>query len=115
LEKGKAYFVSGEGVCSLWDGQTDGCDSVFRYKAPYAGPVVVWGQLQLLNPNVHLSELIEKETGKAPVCNAKGHTYEAIVIGEGLPLKARVFDGGGYGDNHGALTVKVYEAIPQHK
>jgi hypothetical protein len=115
LAKGKPYIVVGTGVCSLWDGQNDGCDSVYRYRTPLekgGGAKVVWGQLKLVNPNVHLAELIEKQTGKKPVYNPS-HVYEAVVIGEGKPLMALVYDGGGYGDNHGALSVSVYEAIPK--
>jgi hypothetical protein len=113
LEKGKAYFVEGQGVCSLWDGQADGCDSVYRYRTPMeagGGARKVWGQLKLINPTVHLSQLIEQQTGKTPVYNPS-HTYTALVIGEGKPLQAIVYDGGGYGDNHGQLQVSVYEAI----
>jgi hypothetical protein len=113
LEMGKAYFVVGQGICSLWDGQHDGCDSVYRYRTPMeanGGPLKVWGQLKLINPTVHLSQLIEQQTRKPPVYNPS-HTYEGLVRGEGKPLKAVVYDGGGYGDNHGQLQVSVYEAV----
>ena len=113
LEKGKPYIVVGKGSVSLWDGQTDGCDSVFRYKTPLeknGGPLKVWGQLKLVNPTAHLSDLIKQQTGKDPIYNP-GHVYEAVVIGQGSQLEALVFDGGGYGDNHGELTVEVYEAV----
>ena len=114
LQQGKAYFVAGSGSVSLWDGQNDGCDSVFRYKTPLeprGGAIVVWGQLELFNPDIHLSDLIQRQTGKAPVYTV-AHVYQAMVIGSGQPLRARVFDGGGYSDNHGQLTVSVYEAVP---
>ena len=116
LEKGKAYFIEGEGEVSLWEEQEDGCDSVFRYKAPRTpdgGPKVVWGQLLLFNPNIHLSELIERQLDrKLTESDYRGdHVYQALVIGDGLPLKAMVFDGNSYSDNHGKLTIKVYDAI----
>lgn len=109
LENERKYFVLGEGVCSLWDGQQHGCDSVFRYDTPLeinGGDVKVWGQLAFFDPNVHLYELID-----APVFN-QGHVYEGIITGVGKELRARVHDGGGYSDNHGALTVSIFEAIP---
>jgi hypothetical protein len=114
LEKGMPYFVVGEGVCSLWNGQNDGCDSVYRYRTPLepnGGEIKIWGQLQLIDPSVHLSDLIEEDTGKPAEYNPS-HIYESIVVGEGKALKARVFDGGGYGDNHGTLYIKIYEAKP---
>lgn len=117
LEAGRSYFVVGEGSVSLWDGQDDGCDSVYRYRTPMedrGGPLVIWGQLKLFLPSpVYLSGLIEKQTGRKAVYNP-GHVYEALVSGEGATLKAVVFDGGGYGDNHGALRVSVYEAVPEN-
>ncbi len=116
LEKGKPYIVVGKGSVSLWDGQTDGCDSVFRYKTPLekgGGPLKIWGQLNLINPTARLSDLIKEQTGKDPIYNS-GHVYEAVVTGQGLQFEAIVYDGGGYGDNHGELTVEVYEAIPMN-
>jgi hypothetical protein len=118
LEKDKSYFVVGEGTCSLWNGQDDGCDSVYRYRTPLepnGGEIKVWGQLQLIDPNVHLSDLLIKQTGKEDPGYNPDHKYEAVVIGEGKTLKARVFDGGGYGDNHGELKISVYEAICKEK
>jgi len=115
LEAGKPYFIVGKGTVSLWDGQSDGCDSVFRYRTPLepnGGALVVWGQLKLVNPTVHLSDLIRQQTGTAPVYQAS-HVYEALLTGTGLPLEAVVHDGGGYSDNHGQLTVEVYEAVVQ--
>ena len=73
---------------------------------------MVWGQLKLVNPSVHLSELVEKQAGKKAAYNP-AHVYEAVVIGEGKPLLAVVYDGGSYRDNHGALAVSVYEAVPK--
>jgi hypothetical protein len=115
LRSGTAYFVVGKGSVSLWNGQTDGCDSVYRHKTPLetnGGPLKIWGQLKLLNPNGHLSDFIKQQTGKDAIYNP-GHVYEALIIGTGLPLEAIVYDGGGYEDNHGQLTVEVYEAIPR--
>jgi C1A family cysteine protease len=117
LEKDKSYFVVGEGTCSLWDGQEDGCDSVYRYRTPLepnGGEIKIWGQLELVDPSIHLSDLIEKNTGKPAEYNPS-HIYEAVVIGEGKTFKARVNDGGGYGDNHGELKISVYEAMCKEK
>ncbi|HQJ27802.1 MAG TPA: hypothetical protein PLG39_00425 [Methanotrichaceae archaeon] len=113
LERGKPYIIVGEGTCSLWDGQEDGCDSVYRYNTPLepnGGELKVWGQLELIDPSIHLSELIEKDTGKLPEYNPS-HVYEAVLFGDGKTLKARVFDGGGYSDNHGELKISVYDAL----
>lgn len=114
LEKGRPYFVVGEGTCSLWDNppEPDGVDSCFVYAKWRIGDMPqIWGQLELVDPSIHLSELIEKNTGKTAEYKDT-HIYEAVVIGEGKTLKARVYDGGGYSDNHGKLTISVYEAIP---
>jgi hypothetical protein len=113
LELGKPYVIVGEGTCSLWDGQEDGCDSVYRYRTPLepnGGELKVWGQLKLIDPTVHLSSIIEEQTGKSPEYNPS-HVYEGVIFGEGKPLKAIVHDGGGYSDNHGELSVSVHEAI----
>jgi len=111
LENGTPYIVVGEGECSLWSDKTDGVDSCFVYAQWRIGDVPqVWGQLKLVDPTVHLSELIEQQTGEPPVYNP-AHVYEAVVIGEGKPLKAMVHDGGGYSDNNGELQISVYEAI----
>jgi len=118
LEQGVSYIIVGEGTCSLWDGQEDGCDSVYRYRTPLesnGGEIKVWGQLELIDPNVHLAELLIKQTGKEDPGYNPDHKYEAVVIGEGKMLKARVFDGGSYGDNHGELKISVYEAICKEK
>ena len=117
LEAGKPYIIVGEGSCSLWPGRNDGCDSVYRYFSPLetnGGAIVVWGQLKLIDPTIHLSEAITNQTGKAPEYN-KSHVYEAVVMGEGKSLKALVYDGGSYGDNGGQLKVSVYEAVPKTK
>jgi len=111
LESGKPYIIVGEGECSLWSDHTDGVDSCFCYAEWRIGDVPqVWGQLKLVDPTVHLSELIEEQTGAPPVYNTS-HVYEAVVFGEGMPLKAIVHDGGGYSDNNGELRISVYEAI----
>ena len=111
LEKDKPYIVVGEGVCSLWDGHTDGVDSVFCYAQWRIGNTpLVWGQLELIDPSIHLSDLIKTSTGKPAEYNPS-HIYEAVVIGEGTTLKARVYDDGGYSDNHGDLRISVYQAV----
>ncbi len=111
LDKDKPYFVVGEGVCSLWDDHTDGVDSVFCYAQWRIGDTPqVWGQLELSDPSIHLSDLIAQNTGNPAIYNPS-HVYEAVVIGEGKTLKARVFDGGGYSDNHGELRISVYQAV----
>jgi hypothetical protein len=113
LDQGRPYIIVGEGTCSLWDNppEPDGVDSCFCYAKWRIGDTPqIWGQLELTDPSVHLSDLIEKNTGKPAEYNPS-HIYEAVVIGEGKMLKARVFDGGGYSDNHGELRISVYNAI----
>jgi hypothetical protein len=113
LDQGRPYIVAGEGTCSLWDNppEPDGVDSCFVYAKWRIGDVPqVWGQLELVDPSVHLSELIERNTGKPAEYNPS-HVYEAVVFGEGKMLKAHVYDGGGYSDNHGELKISVYQAI----
>ncbi|MCX6674186.1 MAG: hypothetical protein NTY37_10465 [Methanothrix sp.] len=113
LEKGRPYIIVGEGTCSLWDNppEPDGVDSCFVYAKWRIGDTPqIWGQLELIDPSIHLSELIEKNTGKLAEYNPS-HIYEAVVIGEGKTLKARVYDGGGYSDNHGELRISVYQAV----
>jgi hypothetical protein len=66
--------------------------------------------MELANPSVHLSDLIGRNTGEPAEYNPS-HVYEAVVFGEGKILKARVYDGGGYSDNHGELKISVYQAI----
>lgn len=113
LDQGRPYIIVGEGTCSLWDNppEPDGVDSCYVYAKWRIGDIPqIWGQLELVDPSVHLSELIEMNTGK-PVEYNPSHIYETVVIGEGKTLKARVFDGGGYSDNHGELRVSVYQAI----
>ena len=115
LLRGRQYIVVGSKVASLWAGQDDGVDSVFRYKTPLepgGGPLKVWGQLKLISPDVHLSDLIKKQTGKDPVYNP-AHEYQATVTGDGRVLGAIVYDAGSYSDNRGSLQLDVYEAIPQ--
>lgn len=114
LDQGRPYIVVGEGTCSLWDNppEPDGVDSCFCYAKWRIGDTPqIWGQLELTNPSTHLSDLIQQNTGKPAEYNPS-HTYEAVVIGEGKMLGARVFDGGGYGDNHGELRISVYNALP---
>ena len=65
---------------------------------------------KLVDPPTHLSDHIEKNAGKPAEYNPS-HIYEAVVIGEGKTLKARVYDGGGYSDNHGELRISVYQAV----
>lgn len=113
LDQGRPYIIVGEGTCSLWDSppEPDGVDSCFVYAKWRIGDVPqVWGQLELVDPSVHLSDLIERNTGKPAEYNPS-HVYEAVVFGEGKMLKARVYDGGGYSDNHGELKISVYQAI----
>jgi hypothetical protein len=113
LDQGRPYIVVGEGTCSLWDSppEPDGVDSCFVYAKWRIGDVPqVWGQLELVDPSVHLSDLIERNTGKPAEYNPS-HVYEAVVFGEGKMLKARVYDGGGYSDNYGELKISVYQAI----
>ena len=113
LDKDTPYIVVGEGTCSLWDNPPtpDGVDSVFCYAQWRIGDTPqVWGQLELSDPSIHLSDLIAQNTGNPAVYNPS-HVYEAVVIGEGKTLKARVFDGGGYSDNHGELRISVYQAV----
>jgi hypothetical protein len=113
LESGKPYLIVGEGVCSLWSDHTDGVDSCFCYAQWRIGDVpLVWGQLEIMDPTAHLSELIEQQTGKPPVYT-DSHIYEGVIFGIGKPLKAIVYDGGGYSDNNGELKISVYEAIKQ--
>lgn len=113
LEEGKPYIIVGEGECSLWDDKTDGVDSCFCYAEWRIGDTPqVWGQLKLIDPTAHLSELIEEQTGAPPEYNS-AHIYEGVAFGEGKPLKAIVYDGGGYSDNHGTLQISVYEAIEE--
>lgn len=113
LDQGRPYIVVGDGTCSLWDSppEPDGVDSCFVYAKWRIGDVPqVWGQLELVDPSVHLSDIIERNTGKPAEYNPS-HVYEAVVFGEGKMLKARVYDGGGYSDNHGELKISVYQAI----
>ncbi len=113
LEQGRPYIIVGQGSCSLWDGQEDGCDSVYRYRTPLeegGGPLKIWGQLRLVDPDGHLCNFMEQELGKAPDYNPS-HEYQAVVTGTGATVKALVHDGGGYSDNHGQLEVSVYEAV----
>ena len=113
LDQGRPYIIVGEGTCSLWDNppEPDGVDSCFVYAKWRIGDTPqVWGQLELVDPSIHLSDLIEKNTGKPAEYNPS-HIYEAVVIGEGKTLKARVYEGGGYSDNHGELRISVYQAI----
>jgi hypothetical protein len=113
LDPGRPYIIVGEGTCSLWDNppEPDGVDSCFVYAKWRIGDIPqIWGQLELVDPSIHLSELIEKNTGKPAEYNPS-HIYEAVVIGEGKTLKARVYDGGGYEDNHGELRISVYQAV----
>ncbi|OPY49270.1 MAG: hypothetical protein A4E49_03194 [Methanosaeta sp. PtaU1.Bin112] len=113
LDQGRPYIVVGEGTCSLWDSppEPDGVDCCFVYAKWRIGDVPqVWGQLELVDPSIHLSELIERNTGKPAEYNSS-HVYEAVAFGEGKMLKARVYDGGGYSDNHGELKISVYQAI----
>lgn len=113
LDQGRPYIIVGEGTCSLWDSppEPDGVDSCFVYAKWRIGDIPqIWGQLELVDPSVHLSDLIEMNTGKTAEYNPS-HVYEAVVFGEGKMLKARVFDGGGYSDNHGELKISVYQAI----
>jgi hypothetical protein len=112
LKKDTPYYVHGSGVVSLWGDHEGGCDSVYRYNTPMepdGGPLMIWGQLELQNPDTHLSDAMKDQYGKDPAYNPQ-HEYEGVVIGTGLPLKARVFDGGDYGTNSGTLNVSVYEA-----
>ncbi len=113
LDQGRPYIIVGEGTCSLWDNppEPDGVDSCFVYAKWRIGDVPqIWGQMELVDPSVHLSDLIESDTGRPAEYNPS-HVYEAVVFGEGKMLKARVFDGGGYSDNHGELRISVYRAI----
>jgi len=113
LDQGRPYIIVGEGTCSLWDSppEPDGVDSCFVYAKWRIGDIPqIWGQMELVDPSVHLSDLIERNTGKQAEYNPS-HVYEAVVFGEGKMLKARVFDGGGYSDNHGELKISVYQAI----
>jgi len=113
LERGRPYIAVGEGTCSLWDNtpEPDGVDSCFVYAKWRTGEVPqIWGQLELTDPSIHLSDLIEENTGKPAEYNPS-HVYEAVVIGEGKMLKARVYDGGGYSDNHGELRISIYQAV----
>jgi hypothetical protein len=112
LDIGRPYFIVGEGTCSLWSDQTEGVDSCFCYAKWRIGDTpVVWGQLELIDPSVHLSDLINKDAQGNPIYSSS-HVYEGVVIGEGKQLKARVYDGGGYEDNNGALQISVYDAVP---
>ena len=113
LEKDRPYFIVGEGTCSLWSNppEPDGVDSCFVYAKWRIGDVPqIWGQLELIDPSAHLSDKIEENTGKPAEYNPS-HIYEAVVLGDGKMLKARVFDGGGYSDNYGELKISVYEAV----
>lgn len=111
LAKGKPYIIVGEGECSLWSDKTDGVDSCFCYAQWRIGDTPqVWGQLKLIDPTDHLSSFIEQQTGEPPQYNPS-HVYEGVIFGEGKPLKAIVYDGGGYDDNNGELRVSVYEAV----
>ena len=113
LDQGRPYIIVGEGTCSLWDNppEPDGVDSCFVYAKWRIGETPqIWGQLELIDPSIHLSDLIEKNTGKPAEYNPS-HIYEAVIIGEGKMLKARVYDGGGYSDNHGELKISVYQAV----
>jgi hypothetical protein len=113
LDQGRPYIIVGEGTCSLWDNppEPDGVDSCFVYAKWRIGDTpLIWGQLELVDPSIHLSELIEKNAGK-PAEYDPAHIYEAVVVGEGKTLKARVYDGGGYSDNHGELRISVYQAV----
>jgi hypothetical protein len=64
----------------------------------------------LIDPSANLSDKIEENTGKPAEYNPS-HIYEAVVLGDGKMVKARVFDGGGYSDNYGELKISVYEAV----
>ena len=113
LDQDRPYIIVGEGTCSLWDNppEPDGVDSCFVYAKWRIGDIPqIWGQMELVDPSIHLSDLIEKNIGK-PAEYKPSHIYEAVVIGEGKTLKARVYDGGGYSDNHGELRISVYQAI----
>jgi hypothetical protein len=113
LDQGLPYIIVGEGTCSLWDSppEPDGVDSCFVYAKWRTGDTPqIWGQLELVDPSIHLSDLIEMNTGKPAVYNP-AHIYEAVITGEGKTLKARVYDGGGYEDNHGELKISVYRAV----
>ena len=110
LEVDKKYMIVGQGECSLWNGQNDGCDSVFRYNSPLepnGGEIIKWCQLALFDPDKHLCELLQAEPQYTTT-----HEYEGVITGIGKELRARVHDGGSYSDNHDALQVSVYEAVP---
>jgi hypothetical protein len=112
LEKGKPYYIRGEGVVSFWGDWDHGVDSVYLYDHWDRRNVLeIWSALELKDPDIHLSEAIEKQTGKPAVYNPQ-HVYEGVVFGAGKPLQARVFDGGDYVTNSGDLTLTVYQAIP---
>lgn len=114
LDKDKPYILVGEGTCSLWDNPPtpDGVDSCFCYAKWRIGDTPqIWGQLELSDPSIHLSDLITQNTGNPAEYNSS-HVYEAVIIGEGKPLKARVSDGGGYSDNYGELRISIYQAFP---
>jgi hypothetical protein len=113
LERGKPYFLVSEGVVGMWSDRNYGVDSVYRYDAPASAggkTLEMWGQLELFNPNIRLPEAIQKYTGRKPDYNPS-HVYETVIVGEGQPLRARVFDPGPYGDNSGELRVTIYEAV----
>jgi len=113
LDQGRPYIIVGEGTCSLWDNppEPDGVDPCFVYAKWRIGDIPqIWGQLELVDPSTHLSDLIEKKTGMPAEYNPS-HIYEAVVIGEGKMLRARVYDGGGYSDNYGELKISVYQAV----
>ena len=116
LEKGKPYYIRGEGVVSFWGDWDHGVDSVYLYDHWDRRNVLeIWGALELKDPDIHLSEAIEKQTwglSPKPAVYNPQHVYEGVVFGAGKPLQARVFDGGDYVTNSGNLTLTVYQAIP---
>jgi hypothetical protein len=106
LAPGAVYLVEVSGVFSMWQEDRDGVDALYEYSPRRVGPQP---QLrpQLLVDDRSLFDLA-RESG-APVGFNPGHVYTATIRGTGQRAKLQIADArnGSWGDNHGALQVRI--------
>jgi len=108
LLPGRRYLVVVSGTFRYWndDGLCDGAHIIY---SPDGGGRRVFPTLKFSNPDLSLIALIHRQTQRLPAYKPN-HVYHAWIQGNGRPLSAVIQDQPGmYIDNHGALSVRVYE------
>jgi hypothetical protein len=104
LAPGGIYILEVTGTFSIWPDESDVVDANYEWSPRRDGPQPRF-QPQLLIDDRPMSEY-----SGGPVPFSPGHVYTATVRGTGQRLKLQIADArnGSWGDNHGALQVRVF-------